>query len=68
MLLDAINKQGTHDPAQLFDVAGFLADSGFRSDTRVHWANHHFSHALCASSSPIGPTACSTRRTAAATT
>jgi carbamoyltransferase len=48
MLLDAINKQGTHDPALLFDVAGFLADSGFRSDTRVHWANHHFSHALCA--------------------
>jgi carbamoyltransferase len=48
MLLDALNEQRSHDPATLFDIDGFLADSGFRRDVRVHWCNHHFAHAITA--------------------
>jgi carbamoyltransferase len=48
MLFDALHEEGAHDPAALFDIAGFLADSGFRSDVRVHWCNHHLGHALSA--------------------
>ena len=48
MLFDALHAQGLRDPDRLFDVAGFLADSGFRSDVAVHWCNHHHGHALTA--------------------
>jgi carbamoyltransferase len=31
---------------EVFDTAGFLADLGLRTDARVYFSNHHFSHAL----------------------
>src|SRR5205807_7574696 len=48
MLLDALYDQRIHNPATVFDIDGFLADSGFRSAVRVHWCNHHFAHAITA--------------------
>ena len=48
ILINALSEERSHDPATLFDIDGFLADSGFRSDVRVHWCNHHFGHAITA--------------------
>lgn len=48
ILVNALSEHGSHDPATLFDIEGFLADVGFRSDVRVHWCNHHFGHAVTA--------------------
>jgi carbamoyltransferase len=48
ILINALSEERSHDPATLFDIDGFLADSGFRSDVQVHWCNHHFGHAITA--------------------
>ena len=39
-------RHGTNDPMRVFDTTSFLADSGFRPGTSVHFYNHHFAHAL----------------------
>src|SRR5882724_1937536 len=39
---------GTADTATIFHSERFLRDSAFRPDTKIHFANHHESHALAA--------------------
>jgi carbamoyltransferase len=41
-------RHGTADTLRLFHAERFLRDSKFRPDTRIHFANHHESHALAA--------------------
>jgi carbamoyltransferase len=41
-------RHGTADTLRLFHAERFLRDSAFRPDTRLHFANHHESHALAA--------------------
>jgi carbamoyltransferase len=41
-------RHGTSDTLQLFHAERFLRDSAFRPETRIHFANHHESHALAA--------------------
>ena len=48
ILINALSEEHSHDPATLFNIDGFLGDSGFRSDVQVHWCNHHFGHAITA--------------------
>jgi carbamoyltransferase len=43
-----LRRAGRTRAADLFDVSRFLAELGFRADARVHFANHHFAHALTA--------------------
>jgi carbamoyltransferase len=39
---------GTADTASIFNAERFLRDSAFRPETKIHFANHHESHALAA--------------------
>jgi carbamoyltransferase len=39
---------GIADTARIFNAERFLRDSAFRPDTKIHFANHHASHALAA--------------------
>jgi len=41
-------RRRTTDSAALFRGERFLAEHGFRADTRLHFANHHEAHALAA--------------------
>ncbi len=39
---------GTADTLSIFHAERFLRDNAFRPDTKIHFANHHESHALAA--------------------
>jgi carbamoyltransferase len=39
-------RAGTADARTIFDAPLFLADHGFRPDTKVYFYNHHLAHAL----------------------
>jgi carbamoyltransferase len=41
-----LRRAGRTRAADLLNVPRFLAELGFRADARVHFANHHFAHAL----------------------
>ncbi|MCW5699622.1 MAG: hypothetical protein KIT00_07260 [Rhodospirillales bacterium] len=41
-----LRRAGKTDAAEIVNARHFLSDHGFRPDARLHFANHHFAHAL----------------------